>query len=496
MDDVFKDYQLVKPLYSDPKRDSYYAVHKVLKTPYIIHVYKKGEELTSEPAFTVEEIQAKGELSSLASFIKERGTFLDEAFIYRILVNMAEKLKNHYLSHPTSRFGLELEGVFISEAGEITLIDSIEPHVFESHTMQVHGAESEDLMAFGQIAYFVMTQSWPEGYFPLPSEVHTYLDKKWDELIKGCLHHKPQLRLSSFEAVYQKLKLFDDKVAQLKPILKPQELKRPEFEPNPGHIFQQELVVAKYAPQPKAIDPIEPIMTPMVVIPGGDYARGSMSGARDEMPRHVVQLAPFALDIYPITNEQFVRFLEVMGGEKDGQNNDMIRLKESRIKRVAGKIMIESGYSKHPVVGVTWYGAKAYAEWVGKRLPTEAEWEVAASSGKETLYPTGLTIEKGTANFFSSDTTPVMSYPPTEIGLYDMAGNVYEWCSDWYGYNYYEASMQEPLDPQGPQQGVYRVLRGGCWKSLKEDLRVSHRHRNNPGAVNGAYGFRCAADVE
>ncbi len=83
-----------------------------------------------------------------------------------------------------------------------------------------------------------------------------------------------------------------------------------------------------------------------------------------------------------------------------------------------------------------------------------------------------------------------------EIGIAEpYSGNVYELCQDWYGYNYYEASAQEPQNPTGPIQGVYRVLRGGCWKSLKEDMRCSHRHRNNPGTVNGTCGFRCASDV-
>jgi formylglycine-generating enzyme required for sulfatase activity len=234
----------------------------------------------------------------------------------------------------------------------------------------------------------------------------------------------------------------------------------------------------------------------MLIIPANPYFRGSNQGARDEMPRHAVNLSSYAIDIHPVTNEQFVRFLEAMGGEKDAHNNDIIRLRASRVKRVAGRLSIESGYSKHPVVGVTWYGAVAYAAWVGKRLPTEAEWEIAASGGLEGMqYPTGENIERSEANFFSSDTTAVMSYPPNGYGLFDMAGNVYEWCQDWYGYNYYETSVQEPDNPKGPLQGVYRVLRGGCWKSLKEDLRCSHRHRNNPGNMDGTYGFRCAADV-
>jgi formylglycine-generating enzyme required for sulfatase activity len=88
-----------------------------------------------------------------------------------------------------------------------------------------------------------------------------------------------------------------------------------------------------------------------------------------------------------------------------------------------------------------------------------------------------------------------MSYQPNAFGLYDMVGNVYEWCLDWYGFHYYDVAVQEPDNPSGPVQGTHRVLRGGCWKSLKEDLRCSHRHRNNPGTMNGTYGFRCAADV-
>ncbi len=262
-------------------------------------------------------------------------------------------------------------------------------------------------------------------------------------------------------------------------------------------MLHRDPVVTEYHPAIKESKNIEPLQTEMVVIQGGEFLRGSNQGSRDESPNHRIVLESFAIDIHPVSNEQFTRFLEFMGGEKDQNYNDLIRLKDSRLNRSGGRLSIESGYAKHPVVGVTWYGAVAYAKWVGKRLPIEAEWEIAARGGLEnTLYPTGETVEKSQANFFSSDTTKVMSYAPNPYGIYDMVGNVYEWCQDWYGYNYYEVSEQEPHNPTGPLQGVYRVLRGGCWKSLKEDLRSAHRHRNNPGTVNSTYGFRCAAHVQ
>jgi formylglycine-generating enzyme required for sulfatase activity len=381
-----------------------------------------------------------------------------------------------------------------------------------------------DSYAFGVLAYYVLTRKIPEGCFDLPSKIVPDAKGNWDLLISRCLQTNSNVRpqkliqamneyLRAPVAVGKAPQAEPDPGLQMefplpkhgdsetlaeppKPVLKPQEIARPEYEPDPAAIFQRELLVSHYTPKKVEVKEIEPLLSDMVVVPGGNYLRGGNDGARDEMPRHSVKLSSFALDIHPVTNEQFVRFLQAMGGEKDQNNNDIIRLRDARIKRSAGKLIIESGYAKHPVVGVTWYGASAYAKWVGKRLPTEAEWEAAASGGKENfLYPTGADIERTQANFFSSDTTPVMSYPPNAFGIYDMAGNVYDWCQDWYAYNYYDASALEPNNPQGPHQGVYRVLRGGCWKSLKEDLRCAHRHRNNPGAVNGTYGFRCAADV-
>lgn len=319
-------------------------------------------------------------------------------------------------------------------------------------------------------------------------------DASFKKVSPGAMADPLQEQLAAQTAMTATLE--EKKEEEKKPVLNPSELKKLEYEEDPGAIFHTEPTVARYVPMKKEVTDIQPLMTDMAMVEGGEYTRGSDTGARDERPKHKIFINSFALDVHPVTNEQFVRFLEVMGGEKDSNNNDMILLKESRIKRVGGKIIIESGYARHPVVGVSWYGAVAYAKWVGKRLPNEAEWEVAACSGShDRIYPYGLEIERSQANFFSADTTAVMSYPSNDLGLYDMVGNVYEWCQDWYDYNFYETSVQEPDNPTGPVQGVYRVLRGGCWKSLKEDLRCSHRHRNNPGTMNRTYGFRCAADV-
>ncbi|GAB5411849.1 MAG: SUMF1/EgtB/PvdO family nonheme iron enzyme [Chlamydiales bacterium] len=401
-----------------------------------------------------------------------------------------------------------------------------------------------DIWSFGVLAYYLLMRTFPEGRFPMPSTFLRDFTCKWDDLVCACLNPDPLARptglcdlLDSIERVNEEqepikpkatpytppysgggggtatvekaqqetktvvesipsfFKVTSPKVQtepKPQPVIKPQAIDRPTYDPDPGKIFQSDSHVAPYRPEQTAVQEVEPLLNDMVVVEGGEYYRGSNEGGRDERPLHSIRLRSFALDIHPVSNEQFVRFLETMGGEKDCNNNDIVRLRESRIKRSAGRLIIESGYSRHPVVGVSWYGAMAYAKWIGKRLPTEAEWEIASHGGlPEAIYPTGSHIDRTQANFFSADTTAVGSYPPNNYGLYDMAGNVYEWCQDWY--DRYDESMEE--NPNGPTTGVYRVLRGGCWKSLKDDLRCALRHRNNPGTVNKTYGFRCAADV-
>lgn len=446
--------------------------------------------------------------------------------------------EGHFLARLSGQISESLSGAEITESSQRACRQFVQAFGFlapEQKNLEKISADPKiDTYAFGVLAYYLLSRKMPEGCLELPSKSLPEALHNWDCLILQCLRSHPAERPARLGLALEQclqmpkaaldgalsLSQIEEKLensmqmsfefqeaaaaqaareaeAQPKPVLKPGEIARPEYEPDPGAHFQRELLVSHYVPKKVEIKEVEPILTEMAVIPEGAYLRGGNTGARDEMPMHSVTLPSFALDVHPVTNEQFVRFLEAMGGEKDSNNNDIIRLRDSRVKRSGGKLIIESGYARHPVVGVTWYGAVAYAKWIGKRLPTEAEWEAAATCGRENaIYTTGQDIERSQANFFSSDTTPVMSYPPNSFGLYDIAGNVYEWCQDWYAYNYYDSSLVEPENPKGPSQGVYRVLRGGCWKSLKEDLRCSHRHRNNPGAVNGTYGFRCAADTQ
>lgn len=474
-----------------------------------------------------------GETTTLAQYLSSQEQGLDEEVVLKIARQLAMALDD---ARPLMHGGLKLNNVLIgrgdegvhvylsdfgltkvmgpgfalrrlyaslskSRTKELAQLHSsfVQSFAFLAPEQKVVGAPvtgKEDVYAFGVLVYYLLMRRVPEGVFELPSERFGHLKEGWDRLILSCLQECPGKRPSKLVSALDEMDMKPSQV-HFQPVIKPSEIVRPEYEDDPSAIFQKELEVRAYVPTEKERKEVEPQLTEMVVVPGGEYERGSQNGARDEMPRHRISVSSFAMDVHPVTNEQFALFLEAMGGEKDGNNNDIICLRDSRMKRKGGKIIIESGYAKHPVVGVSWYGAVAYAKWCGKRLPTEAEWEIAAYGGNgDNVYPSGKVLERSHANFFNSDTIAVKSYPPNGYGLFDMAGNVYEWCQDWYSYQYYDISVQEPDNPKGPLQGVYRILRGGCWKSLKEDLRCAHRHRNNPGTMNRTYGFRCCTDVK
>ncbi len=267
----------------------------------------------------------------------------------------------------------------------------------------------------------------------------------------------------------------------------------------------------------------------MVLIEGGffmmgDSKNGDEGGYADELPIHEVSLSPFLIGKSEITNQEYCQFLNSEGNQEEG-GAAWIDIGSSgcQIEEINGSFSSLAGKEDYPVVCVTWYGAKAYCEWKGGRLPTEAEWEYAARGGlSKARFPLGETIAhennadekacyysywEGGAPYYSYDLSLAEGYyqgnsGPVAVGcfaengygLYDMAGNVYEWCNDWYDLNYYASSPSE--NPKGPDSGTKRVLRGGCWYGDARDCRVSNRDLNIPTTSNDGIGFRLVMPVE
>jgi formylglycine-generating enzyme required for sulfatase activity len=172
------------------------------------------------------------------------------------------------------------------------------------------------------------------------------------------------------------------------------------------------------------------------------------------------------------------------------------------ITRIEGKYQAVKGYEKCPVTGVTWYGAIQYAKWVGKRLPTEAEWERACKDNKD-LSNDETKMGKYAWFKLNSEisTHPIGTKEPNAYGLYDMFGNAAEWCNDWYDEEYYASVLgtsnaSAKLNPQGPDKGKFKVNKGGSYLYRAKNLRSSFRQFKDPGDLNMDIGFRCVKSVK
>ena len=261
----------------------------------------------------------------------------------------------------------------------------------------------------------------------------------------------------------------------------------------------------------------------------------------NELPQHEIYLDDYWISKFEITNKQYVEFLNDVGNQKEEEefwfnvnsNSDSVHIFEND-----GIWYVEEGYENFPIVEVNWFGAKSYCEWIGGRLPTEAEWEKAARGTDGRMFPWGnIEIDKklledgedlyfiylqkvydirNYANLCDHDcyaptfvladenkpAVPVGSFPDgvSPFGVWDMAGNVSEWVADWYDANYYELSPYS--NPPGPEipvvsigdRGESRVIRGGSWVDLEPKLRVTDRSYNLPIDSNDYTGFRCVLD--
>jgi formylglycine-generating enzyme required for sulfatase activity len=233
----------------------------------------------------------------------------------------------------------------------------------------------------------------------------------------------------------------------------------------------------------------------MVYVPTGEFEMGSENGDDDEKPVHAVYLDAFWIDQTEVTNAMYAKC--VAAGECDSPS----LIKSDTRDSYYGDLEFDD----YPVIYVTWNDAIAYCEWAGRRLPTEAEWEKAASwEGKNRtkfVYPWGDSINCSQANYWGKDggcigdTTTVGSYESGQspYGAYDMAGNVWEWVSSLYqSYPYSATDGREDLSASGS-----RVLRGGAWyDDYSSYIRTADRNEGDPTGSSGAFGFRCARDAE
>ena len=211
----------------------------------------------------------------------------------------------------------------------------------------------------------------------------------------------------------------------------------------------------------------------MIYVDSGEFTRTSNTDKKTEQSEHAVQLGSFLMDKTEVTQREY--------------------------RHVMGKYASDyTGCMECPVENVSWFDATAYARKIGKRLPTEAEWEYAAQGGAYARTPqlySGSNDIEDVAWFLANTESkqPVGKKQPNALGLYDMSGNVWEWCADWYHDDYFQ--IADKSDPKGPEYGKEKVVRGGSWFSNDVFCTVNRRYKLKPDYRDTNFGFRCVKDL-
>jgi eukaryotic-like serine/threonine-protein kinase len=232
----------------------------------------------------------------------------------------------------------------------------------------------------------------------------------------------------------------------------------------------------------------------MVLVPAGEFVMGNAEGGTDEQPVHRVYLDAFYIDVYEVTNRLYKQCVDAEKCKPPAIFSSFTH----------SSYFGDSEFDNYPVTYIGWEDAKTYCEWVGKRLPTEAEWEKAARGTDGRIYPWGNEWDgtRGNVELRTGDTELVGSYPAgaSPYGALDMTGNVWEWVADWYYDHYYAESPSH--NPQGPSTGQYRGLRGGGWADDYFNSRATDRYNFTyptfrfdfyyPTFRYNFVGFRCA----
>ena len=222
----------------------------------------------------------------------------------------------------------------------------------------------------------------------------------------------------------------------------------------------------------------------MLQMPAGTFLMGSNAGFDDERPERMVNMPAYQIDRYEVTVGEFREFVKATNHRTDAEKAGKPFNETWCVDNVGSRF-------DHPVRYVSWWDADKYCRWLGKRLPTEAEWEYAARGNDGRAYPWGNDFDPARVAP-PTDTMPVGFYlnNRSPIGAYDMAGNVWEWVNDWYRPDYY--AQNENDNPQGPPQADQRVIRGGSFTNSPEDLRVTRRIKDDASSSHRDVGFRCA----